>query len=107
MPPVRARNLRRCACLALLLGAAGCTGWDDPFQRPGTWRAENVNDANLAASVADQRHLVQGVGDDGSPAAISAAAVHRLLTDHVKPLPSTDIGPLPSQGAGSSAAGTQ
>ncbi len=103
-----ARDFRRCACLALLLGAAGCAGWDDPFQRPGTWRAENVNDANLAASVADQQHLVQGVGDEGSPGALSAAAVHRLLTDHVKPLTTPSVGPIPATpSSGAAAAETQ
>ena len=100
MPPARARDLRRCACLALLLGATGCAGWDDPFQRPGTWQAEGVNEANLAAMVADQSHLVQGVGDEGSPAALSAAAVHRLLTDRVKPLPIDQYRPDAATGAG-------
>ncbi len=109
MPLARARDLRRCACLVLLLGATSCAGWDDPFQRPGTWRAEGSNEANLAAMVADQSHLVQGVGDEGSPAVLSAAAVHRLLTDRVKPLPSTNIGPLPATqapGQGSGASGS-
>ena len=90
----------------LLIGGAGCAGMDDPFQREGTWRPEYINDANLAAMVADQQHLVQGVGDDASPGVLSAAAVQRLLTDHVKALPSTSVGPVgatqatPSSGSG-------
>jgi hypothetical protein len=78
----------------LTAALAGCTGHDDPFQRPGTWHLTYDNDANLAAMVADKHHLVEGVGDPASPGVLSAQAVHRLLTDHVKPLPTTEIGPI-------------
>ena len=78
---------------------------NDPFQRTGTWRAEHVNDDNLAAMVADPRHLVQGVGDDSSPGVLSAAAVRRLLTDHVKPLPATNFGPVGNTQTPASAGG--
>lgn len=94
MPLNPARGLRRFACLALLSGVAGCAGLNDPFQREGTWQPENVNDTNIAAMVANPQHLQQGVGDDASPGALSAAAIRRLLTDHVKPLPSMNIGPI-------------
>jgi hypothetical protein len=82
-----------------MLGVAGCAGLNDPFQRQGTWRPENLNDANITAMVANPRHLEQGIGDDASPGALSAAAVHRLLTDHVKPLASTGVGPITDQAA--------
>jgi hypothetical protein len=101
MPLNLARSFQRFACLALLFAATSCAGLDDPMQREGTWRAENINDANLAAMVADPHHLEQGVGDDGSPAVLSAAAVHRLLTDQVKPLPAAGSS-SPSSGASSS-----
>jgi hypothetical protein len=94
MPLNPARGLRRFACLALLFGAAGCAGLNDPFQREGTWRPENINDTNMAAMVAYPRQLEHGVGDDSSPAVLSAAAVHRLLTDHLKPLATTSLGPV-------------
>ena len=87
-------GLRRFTCLALLFGVAGCAGLNDPYQRTGTWRPQNVNDANIAAMVANPRHLEYGVGDEASPGALSAAAVRRLLTDHVKPLPTTSLGPV-------------
>jgi len=111
MPLNPARGLQRFTCLALLLSAAGCACPNDPFQCTGTWRPENLNDANLAAMVADPRHLEQGVGDDASPGVLSAAAVHRLLTDHVKPLPSTSVGPIsatqdPAAAPSSSGGGT-
>jgi hypothetical protein len=91
MLKVRLRNPGPSAGLLLVLGLAGCAGLNDPFERAGTWRPEYVNDTNLAAMVADPRHLVRGVNDPESPAALSAAAVHRLMTDKVKPLPVTDI----------------
>jgi hypothetical protein len=94
MPLNPARGLRRFTCLTLLFGVAGCAGLNNPYQREGTWRPEQVNDANIAAMVANPRHLEQGVGDDASPGVLSAAAVRRLLTDRVKPLPSMSIGPI-------------
>ena len=99
MPLHPVRNLRRFACLALLFGAAGCAGLNDPFQREGTWQPENLNNANIAAMVANPRHLEYGVGDDTSPGEISAAAVRRLLTDHVKGLSSGSVGPIQAAAA--------
>ena len=89
-----AKGFRQSACLALLLCFTACDGLNDPFQREGTWQPEGLNDMNLAAMVADPRQLQQGVGDDRSPGVLSAAAVHRLLTDQVKPLPIESIGPV-------------
>ena len=73
--------------LGLSLLLAGCAGLDDPYKREGTWSIEHVNDVNLAAQVADPRQLFRGVGEMGTPGALSAAAVRRLLADQVKPLP--------------------
>ncbi len=95
---ISARRLRQLASLALLSGTTGCACMNDPFACPGTWRPDHVNEANISAMVADPRHLEQGVGTDASPGALSAAAVHRLLTDHVKPLPNMDVGPLAGTG---------
>ena len=97
-----ARRLRQLAGLALLAGTTGCACMNDPFVCPGTWRPEHVNEANISAMVADPRHLEQGVGTDASPGQLSAAAVHRLLTDHVKPLPNMDVGPIAGTGDQSS-----
>ena len=90
------RRFGRLACLALLFGTAGCAGLNDPFKRAGTWQPENLNNANIAAMVANPKHLEYGVGDDSSPGEISAAAVHRLLTDKVKPLTTDSAGPIQS-----------
>ncbi len=80
--------------LALTLVLDGCAGAQDPFQREGTWQPTQINDANIAAMVVDKRQLTEGVGDDASPGQLSAQAVARLLTDKVKALPSTEIGPV-------------
>ncbi|CAH2602021.1 conserved exported protein of unknown function [Rhodovastum atsumiense] len=109
MPYLRPRWFGSAAGLALLLGCTGCAGLDDPFRRAGTWQAEYVNDTNLAAMATNPAHLQQGVGDPASPGELSAAAVHRLLTDRVKKLPVTDISPVAAgagQSQGSSSAGT-
>ena len=86
-------SLRLFVCLAFLAAVGGCAGNDEPTQRDGTWQPENVNQSNLEAMVADKRELAQGTEDKSSPSALSAAAVRRLLTDHVKKLLSTDVGP--------------
>jgi hypothetical protein len=103
VPSTHALPIRLAPCLLVLLVAlSGCAGHDDPFQREGTWHVQNINDANLAAMVNDKRQLQVGVGDDASPSALSAQAVHRLLTDHVKPLTSSQVGPFaqPTQSGG-------
>jgi hypothetical protein len=94
MTPITAAFVRWLPHLVLLAALTGCAGHDDPFNRPGTWRLTYDNDANIAAMAADKHHLVVGVDDPASPGVLSAQAVHRLLTDHVKPLPSTEIGPV-------------
>jgi hypothetical protein len=80
------------AALTCLLSLPGCAGLNDPYQRAGTWRPEGLNDANIAAMVTRPSDLTQGVNDPVSPAQLSAAAVHRLLTDKVKPLATTQTG---------------
>ena len=88
---------------ALVVGVsslAGCAGLDDPYQRDGTWRPVGLNDANIAAMVAHPSDLVVGVDDPVSPGQLSAAAVRRLLTDKVKPLPNVDVGAVIAQGQG-------
>jgi hypothetical protein len=103
-PSITAVFVRWLPHLVLLAALTGCAGHDDPFQREGSWRLTYDNDANIAAMAVDKRHLVVGVDDPASPGVLSAQAVHRLLTDHVKPLPSTEIGPV---GASQSGAGGQ
>ncbi len=65
----------------LLLVACG-----DPYQRPGTWQATGVNDANLKTQVIDKTDLVTGHADPGSDGTLDAAAVDRLQQDKAKKL---------------------
>jgi len=73
------------ACLAAGL-TAGCARID-PYQRPGMWQPEGVNDRNIAVMVQDPRDLTRGHGDRGPAWTTGAAAVDRLWHDKVKPLP--------------------
>ena len=88
------RRLRQLACLALLAGTTGCACMNDPFVCPGTWRPEQVNDANMSVMVADprqprarRRHGREpggAVGGRGAPAADrsrQAAAEHGCGSD--------------------------
>lgn len=76
----------------LLLG--GCD-----YQRPGTWHASGVNDANLRTMLAEPAHAVSGVAaqtERGQPASL---AVYLLERDRRRPLPNTRaalIGALPT-----------
>jgi len=71
--------------LAPLLGACNY----DPALRPGTWLPTGVNDANLAAMVANPADLYGNRGSPYSRGSAAAPAVNRLLTDKVKMLNST------------------
>ncbi len=77
---------RRLALLAVLLasclGVAGCQY--DPWQREGTWTPTGVNDANLAAMVANPADLYGNPGSPFSRGSAAVPAVDRLLTDQVR-----------------------
>jgi len=85
--------LRLLPLLALVL-AAGCAGAADPFAREGTWRARQVNEANLRAMIADPAHLDRGVGDARGRARQATNAIERLEDDDVKPLPEVRTSPV-------------
>lgn len=67
----------------MLLGA--CAGQD--FDRPGTWQATGVNQANLNAMAASPAHLTLGVGNTTSRGPTAAQAIIRLDEDRRRPLP--------------------
>jgi hypothetical protein len=68
--------------LAALLLLAGCD-----YERPGTWRATGVNDANLAAMLAEPGHAVRGVAAPNERGQPASAAVWRLERGRRPPLP--------------------
>ena len=82
------RNHRKLVGWALLLacclGVGGCNY--DPWQREGTWTPSGVNDANLAAMVANPADLYGNSGSGFSRGSAAAPAVDRLLTDKIKTL---------------------
>lgn len=99
---------------ALLLSGCAMT---DPFQRPGVWRPEGINQANIAAMVAHPGNLRHGQSDgDTSDSPLAAAAVTRLWhgqpqasagaavsASPVAPSPSANPSPLAGSPGGSAA----
>jgi len=94
---MRGGRAMRTSMLGLALLAAACA---DPYTAPGTWRPSDTNERNLRAMVADPRHLEEGVGAPASDGHLSAAAVARLRTDRVRPLPASGIAKIDATGAG-------
>ena len=75
--------------LVMILPLAGCRAPND-FARPGTWQATGVNEANLAAMLADPGHQVRGAAaatDRGQPASL---AIRRLELGRRQPLPNSN-----------------
>jgi hypothetical protein len=61
------------AVLAGLLLLAGCDA-----ERPGTWRATGVNDANLGLMLAHPSHAQRGVAASGERGQPASTAIQRL-----------------------------
>jgi hypothetical protein len=109
------RILRAGAPFLLLLCASACT--QEPFDRPGTWKASGANDRNLRAMIAEPADLRRGVAPTSERGNAGANAATRLLTEQRRALPSarsTTVGgaqqaesdrPLPGLGIASSSAG--
>lgn len=77
----------------------------DQFERPNTWQASGVNDANLRAMLVNPNDMVVGQAAQGSSAILQNAAVTRVLTDKVKPLPKVTTGSS-AAGGGDTAGGS-
>lgn len=91
--------------LAALLAVGGCgTEWDlTGPDRPGTWRPEAVNAANLQAMVATPSHLDRGAGAATERGTQGSDAVERLLDDRRRALPitrTTTVGGAAAGGGG-------
>jgi hypothetical protein len=84
----RARQIVPTAVILPCLGfalVAGCAQID-PYQRPGMWRPDGVNEGNIAAMVQDPRDLVRGHPAQGPEWTTGTAAVDRLWQDKPRPL---------------------
>jgi hypothetical protein len=68
--------------LAAVLLLAGCD-----HERPGTWQATGVNNANLATMLAHPGHAVRGVGATTDRAQPAGVAIRRLERGRRPPLP--------------------
>ncbi|WP_159993476.1 hypothetical protein [Roseomonas sp. 18066] len=75
----------------LLLSLAGC-GAMDPYDRPGTWRPGQVNEANLQQMLADPAHRAWGEAGRGTDGAIAGAAIERLREGKPRPLLEVTMG---------------
>ena len=71
------RPLPRLSAVLGLLLLSGCAA-TDPFHRPGAWRPEGVNQANIAAMVARPADLLRGRDAGGTDSPLATAAVTRL-----------------------------
>lgn len=103
------RTLAPALSTLALLALAGCGSIpSDQFERPGTWQPTGVNDANLRAMLVNPNDMVVGQAAHGHSAIIANAAVTRVLTDKVKPLPKVSTGSAAgsSESAGSGGGGT-
>ncbi|MGI4795254.1 MAG: hypothetical protein ACRYG8_14520 [Janthinobacterium lividum] len=76
--------------LLVASGLSGCTR-TDPLLNRGLWNPSGVNEANIAAMVANPADLYRGVDAPGADGTRAAAAVLRLETNRVKPLASSSI----------------
>jgi type IV pilus biogenesis protein CpaD/CtpE len=81
------------APLALLSGLAGCAS-TDPLLNPNDWHPSGVNEANIAAQVANPQDLIHGRAATGSDGEIASTAVLRLRAGKVKALPDSSLSDL-------------
>ena len=89
----------RTLAIVLLLIVAGCRD-TDPVLRPDLWNPVGVNETNIAAMVASPQDLIHGVEGQNADGVRAAAAVRRLETNHVKPLPDSGISEIKLQASG-------
>jgi type IV pilus biogenesis protein CpaD/CtpE len=89
--------------LPLLVSLAGCNQID-PYTRPGNWRPNGANDANLRAMVAVPADLVVATPASPADGDRAAAAVARLRNDTVRPLTGSEPAESTPISGGSSAA---
>ena len=75
--PLPNRPLPRLGAVLGLLLLSGCAA-TDPFHRPGAWRPEGVNQANIAAMLARPADLLRGRDAGGTDSPLATAAVTRL-----------------------------
>jgi hypothetical protein len=86
--------------LPLLVALIGCNQID-PYTRPGNWRPNGANDANLRAMVAVPADLAVATPASSADGNLAAAAVARLRTGTVLPLPDSALAEVTPTSGGS------
>ena len=87
------RSVRQACALATLwvLPMAGCAA-TDPLLRTDVWHPTGANEMKIAPQGANPVDRVRGrEPSGGANGALAAAAIHRLRTGHVTPLPDSAI----------------
>jgi type IV pilus biogenesis protein CpaD/CtpE len=99
-------TILRVAALTGLIGMLqGCAA-TDPLLNTDDWQPTGVNAINIAAEVVNPADLVHGrEAKGGADGELAAAAVLRLRTGHVKPLPDSALTDLQVQSSAPTAAG--
>jgi hypothetical protein len=97
-------TMTRIALLLPLLAALAACDRVDPYTRPGNWRPNGANDANLRAMVAVPADLVVATPASPADGNRAAMAVARLRTDTVRPLLDSGLAEITPISGGSSAA---
>ena len=77
MSRTRKMRVAPLALLALSGALAGCSA-TDPYEKAGIWRPSGVNEANIAAQVANPADLVRGRGETGGAVRSGGPAVERM-----------------------------
>ena len=85
--------------LAVGLALAGCSKYD-PYERAGIWKPSGVNDANIAAMVADPADLTRGREKAGGTVRTATTAVERLWQGGPQQRPQAGQSSQQGQGAG-------
>ena len=103
MSRTRKMRVAPLALLALSGALAGCSA-TDPYEKAGIWRPSGVNEANIAAQVANPADLVRGRGDTSGSVRSSGTAGERLWQGGPAPRPQ---GPGAQQAGGGQRGGGQ
>lgn len=96
--------IRLMAAIGLAAMLQGCAS-TDPLLNANDWNPTGANETNIAAEVVNPADLLHGrEPTGGSDGQLASAAVLRLRTGHVKPLPDSSltdlrIGATPSSAA--------